>query len=148
MSFKTIHEGRRDGDSQLAMVREKAPVAPTVQQRTQVRPRPLNAQEVTVGAIAFLGSLGYKKGVNPKRVFVENNRYVVEAEIGSKMLASVQIDITSKEIKEYNIEEKPEEERTGLPIEPKTMLIVLGESVAVYVLLTIINLQSILQGLF
>ena len=132
----------------MAMVSEKAPVAPTVSQRPQVRSRPLNAQDVTVGAVAFLGTLGYKKGVNPKRVFVENNRYVVEADIGSKLLASVQIDIATKEIKEYSIEEKPEEEKTGMPIDLKAILLILGESAAVYVLLMLIDLQSLLQGLF
>jgi hypothetical protein len=132
----------------MAMVSEKAPVAPTVPQRPPVRSRPLNAQDVTIGAVAFLGTLGYKKGVNPKRVFVENNRYVVEADIGSKLLASVQIDIATKEIKEYSIEEKPEEERIGMPIDLKAILLILGESAAVYVLLTLIDLPSLLQGLF
>jgi len=130
----------------MAVVRER--VAPAIPQNASPEARPLNAQQVTSIALAFLKSLGHKRGIKPKHVFIENQRYVVEADIGKKMLAKVQIDIVTSEIKEYAIEKKTEEAPVSLPVEPKAILIMFGVSVAVSLIFAILNLQTILSGLF
>jgi hypothetical protein len=130
----------------MAMMQER-PASP-VSQRPKPEIRPLNAQQVTTIAVNFLKSLKHKRGIEPKRVFIENNRYVVEAEISKKMLAKVQIDITTSEIKEYGIEKLSEESRLGLPVEPKAILIVFAVSVAVSFIFALLGLDSILGSLF
>ena len=130
----------------MAIAREK--VVPTIPQRTAPETKPLNAQQVTSVAMAFLKSLGHKKGIKPKHVFIENQRYVVEAEIGKKMSAKVQIDMITREIKEYVIEKKTEEAPVSLPVEPKAILLMLGLSVMVSLIFALLNLQAILNGLF
>jgi hypothetical protein len=131
----------------MALAREQvAPTAPP--QRTAPKTKPLNAQQVTSIALGFLKSLGHKRGIKPKRVFIENQRYVVEAEIGKKLLAKVQIDIVTSEIKEYDIEKKTEEAPISLPVEPRAMLIMFGVSVIVSLIFALLNLQALLSGLF
>lgn len=129
----------------MAIAQER--VAPIVSQRTSSETKPLNAQQVTSIAMAFLKSLGHKRGMNPKRVFIENGRYVVEAEIGKKLTAKVQIDVITREIKEYNIEKKAEEAPISLPVEPRAILIMLGMSVAVSIIFAILDLQAVLSSL-
>jgi hypothetical protein len=130
----------------MTMVQERSPTTITRKARPVVKP--LNAQQVTLIATNFLKSLKYKRGVEPKRVFIEEGRYVVEAEIGRKMLAKVQIDINTSEIKEYGIEKINEETHIGLPIEPKAMLIVFGISAAVSLIFALLNLNSLLASIF
>lgn len=130
----------------MAIARER--VAPAVPQRISPETNPLNAQQVTAIAMAFLKSLGHKRGVKPNHVFIENQHYVVEAEIGKKMLAKVQIDMITSEIKEYAIEKKIEEAPISLPVEPRAMLIMFGVSVAVSLIFAILDLQAVLSGLF
>jgi hypothetical protein len=130
----------------MTMVQERSPTTITRKARPVVKP--LNAQQVTLIATNFLKSLKYKRGVEPKRVFIEEGRYVVEAEIGRKMLAKVQIDINTSEIKEYGIEKTNEETHIGLPIEPKAMLIVFGISAAVSLIFALLNLNSLLASIF
>lgn len=131
----------------MAVAREKMIPAAIPTQKMSLESRPLNAQQVTSMAIAFLKSLGHRRGIKPKRVFIENQRYVVEADVGKKLLAKVQIDIDTREIKEYSIEKKAEEAPITLPVEPRAMLIMLGLSVAVSLIFAILNVQSILSGL-
>jgi hypothetical protein len=130
----------------MAIARET--VAPTVSQKASPETKLLNAQQVTSIAIAFLKSLGHKRGVKPKHVFIENQSYIVEVEIGKKVLAKVQIDSITSEIKEYAIEKKTEEETISLPVEPKALLIIVGVSVAVSLVFAILDLQTILGGFF
>ncbi|MCW4052013.1 MAG: hypothetical protein NWE78_02235 [Candidatus Bathyarchaeota archaeon] len=122
--------------------------ASTISRRPKPEIRPLNAQQVTTIAVNFLKSLRHKRGIEPKRVFIENNRYVVEAEISKKLLAKVQIDITTSEIKEYGIEKLSEESRLGLPVEPKAIIVVFAVSVAVSFVFALLDLNSILASLF
>jgi hypothetical protein len=129
----------------MAIAREQ--VTPVAPQRKQPEPKPLNAQQVTSIALAFLKSLGHKRGIKPKQVFIENERYVVEAEIGKKTLAKVQIDMITSEIKEYSIEKKVEEAPINLPVEPRAMLIMFGVSVAVSLIFALLDLQSVLSGM-
>ncbi len=98
--------------------------------------------------MSFLKSLGHKRGVKPKHVFIENQRYVVEAEVGKKLVAKVQIDMVTSEIKEYAIEKKAEEAPISLPVEPRALLLMFGVSVAVSLVFAILNLQATLGGLF
>ncbi len=130
----------------MAVARER--MAPTVPQRVPLEGRSLNAQQVTSIAIIFLKSLGHKRGVKPKHVFIENQNYVVEVAIGKKMLAKVQIDMVTSEIKEYAIEKKAEEAPISLPVEPKTLLIMFGVSVAVFLTFALLDLQALLGSLF
>ncbi len=129
----------------MAIAREK--VAPTVPQKIPQDTRILNAQQVTSIALSFLKSLGHKRGIKPKRVFIENQRYVVEAEVGKKMLANVQIDMTTSEIKEYAIEKKTEEAPISLPVEPKAILIMFGVSLAVSLIFALLDLQAVVSSL-
>jgi hypothetical protein len=131
----------------MAIAREKMVPAASPIQKMSLESRPLNAQQVTSMAIAFLKSLGHRRGIKPKRVFIENQRYVVEADVGKKLLAKVQIDVDTSEIKEYSIEKKTEEAPITLPVEPRAMLIMLGLSVAVSLVFAILNVQTILSGL-
>jgi len=131
----------------MAVAREKMIPAAIPTQKMPLESRPLNAQQVTSMAIAFLKSLGHRRGIKPKRVFIESQRYVVEADVGKKLLAKVQIDVDTSEIKEYSIEKKTEEAPITLPVEPRAMLIMLGLSVAVSLIFAILNIQSILSGL-
>ncbi len=130
----------------MAIAREQN--APTVPQRASQETKPLNAQQVTSVAVSFLKSLGHKRGIKPKHVFVENQRYVVEAEIGKKLLAKVHIDMVTSEIKEYAIEKRTEEAPISLPVEPRAMLIMVGVSIAVSLVFSIIDLQTILGSIF
>lgn len=130
----------------MAIAREK--LASTIPQKVSPETRSLNAQQVTAIAVAFLKSLRHKRGIKPKHVFIENERYVVEAEIGKKLLATVQIDMATSEIKEYAIEKKAEEAPVSLPIEPKAMLIMFGISIAISLIFAILDLQTLLSGLF
>ncbi len=113
-------------------------------QKTQLETRPLNAQQVTSMTIAFLKSLGHSRGIRPKKASIENQHYVVEADVGKKLLARVRIDVDTTEIKEYAIEKKTEENPVTLPVEPKAMLMMLGLSVAVCLMFAILDLKSIL----
>ena len=130
----------------MAIAREK--MAPTIPQKVSPETRSLNAQQVTAIAVAFLKSLRHKRGIKPKHVFIENERYVVEAEIGKKLLARVQIDMATSEIKEYTIEKKTEEAPLSLPVEPRAILIMFGISLAVSLIFVILDLQALLSSLF
>lgn len=130
------------------MAATREPVTTSMSQRKPVEPKYLNAQQVTSIALAFLKSLGHRRGIKPMRVFMENQRYVVEVQIGKMTLAKVQVDALTSEIAEYGIEKQAGEESSGLfPVEPKAIVIMCGISVAVAVVFAILNLQSILSGL-
>lgn len=130
----------------MAIAHER--IAPAAPQRAPLETKNLNAQQVTSIAMAFLKSLGHKRGIKPKHVFIENKNYVVEAEIGKKILAKVQIDTITSEIKEYAFEKKAEEAPVNLPVEPRAILIMFGISIAVSLIFTLLDLQTILNGLF
>lgn len=130
----------------MAIVQEgTAPVIPA--RARAIEPKPLNAGQVTSIAVSFLKSLGYKKGIRPQRVFIENQRFIVESEIGKKIHAKVQIDPRRGVISEYHIEKRSEEESTTLPVEPKTILLIFGISFVTFILFSILNLPGILSGL-
>ena len=129
----------------MAVTRE--PITTSVSPSSPIR-KPLNAQQVTSIALTFLKSLGHKKGIKPRRVFIENQRYVVEAEIGKMLLAKVQVNSVTSEIAEYGIEKITEEEPSGgLLLDLKAVVIMFGVSALVSILFSLLDLQTILSGL-
>ncbi|UCG36486.1 MAG: hypothetical protein JSV64_07755 [Candidatus Bathyarchaeota archaeon] len=130
----------------MAIAREQ--IAPAMTQRATQEVKPLNAQQVTSIAFTFLKSLGHKRGIKPKRVFVENQRYAVEAEIGKQLVAKVQVDMITSEIKEYSIEKKAEEAPVSLPVEPKAMLLMFSISVLVSLTFAALDVGAFLASFF
>ena len=70
----------------------------------------------------FLKRLGHKSGIKPKRVSLEEGTYTVEFEM-SKFSAVVRIDSENREIKEYDVQPKGEE-NSMFSFSPKTILTV------------------------
>jgi phage anti-repressor protein len=115
--------------------------------RTPVEGRPPNAENVTSIAIDFLKTLGNKHGIKPKKVSLQGQTYIVELEIGKDKTAMVQIEMQTREIKEYEIKTKEKEESAlGLPFSPKALIVVFGVSAAVYFVFELLNISSILFG--
>jgi hypothetical protein len=93
----------------------------------------LNAEAVTVIATVFLKRIGNKGGLKPKRVTLEEGVYTVEVEM-KKQAAIVRIEAETHEIKEYEIQAKGEETPL-LSVSPKTVIVMIGVSAAIYVAL-------------
>ena len=94
------------------------------------QPKELNAETVTAIATGFLKRIGHKGGLKPKRVSLEEEVYTVEVEM-KKFTALVRINRETHEIKEYEIQPKGEE-TSYLSVSLKTVIIILGISVAVH----------------
>jgi hypothetical protein len=69
----------------------------------------LNAEVVTTITTASLKRLGHKGGLKPKRVSLEGEIYTVEVET-KKFTAVVQVGAATREIKEYDVQPKSEED--------------------------------------
>ncbi len=95
------------------------------------QPRDLNAETVTTVATGFLKRIGHKGGLKPKRVTLEDETFTVEVEM-KKLSAIVRVDSKTHEIKEYEIQAKGEETQT-FPVSPKSLLLTLAISAAVFV---------------
>ena len=95
-----------------------------------LQPRELNAEAVTTVATSFLKRIGHKSGLKPKRVSLEEETYTVEVEM-KRLMAIVQVDAKTHEIKAYEIQPKGEE---GSPfsISPKTLIVTFGISSIAY----------------
>ena len=109
----------------------------------------LNAEEVTLIATNFLKRLGNKQGLKPIKASLEEDVYVVEVGL-IKKTATVQIDATTEQIKEYEIKDKKQEtsSSSSLPITPKNILILAGISVGSIVVSALLGIQSLLPSLF
>ena len=106
----------------------------------------LNAEEVTLIATRFLRRLGNKHGLKPIRASLQGERYVVEVGL-KKKTATVQIDATNEEIKEYEIKEKVKETSSSLPLTRKNILLICG-IVAVSIFVSgLLGVQSFLPSL-
>jgi ribosomal protein S8E len=106
----------------------------------------LNAEEVTLIATRFLRRLGNKHGLKPIRASLQGERYVVEVGL-KKKTATVQIDATSEEIKEYEIKEKVKETSSSFPLTRKNILLICG-IVAVSIFVSgLLGVQSFLPSL-
>lgn len=91
----------------------------------------LNAETVTAIATSFLKRIGNKGVLTPKRVSLEEGTYTVEVEM-KKLTAIVRVNAETKEIREYEIQQKGEETSVTF-ISPKIIMVILGVSAALYV---------------
>ena len=91
----------------------------------------LNAETVTTIATSFLKRIGNKGSLKAKRVSLEETTYTVEVEM-KKLMAIVQVDAKTHEIKSYEIQPKGEESSSA-SFSSKTIIIMFGVSAAVYV---------------
>jgi hypothetical protein len=109
----------------------------------------LNAEEVTLIATNFLKRLGNKQGLKPIKASLEEEVYIVEVGL-IKKTATVQIDATTKQIKEYEIKDKEQEtmESSFIPLTPKNIMMLAGISGASVVISALLGIQSILPSLF
>jgi hypothetical protein len=106
----------------------------------------LNAEEVTLIATRFLRRMGNKHGLKPIRASLQGERYVVEVGL-KKKIATVQIDATSEEIKEYEIKNKVKETSSSFPLTRKNILLICG-IVAVSIFVSgLLGVQSFLPSL-
>ena len=106
----------------------------------------LNAEEVTLIATRFLRRMGNKHGLKPIRASLQGERYVVEVGL-KKKIATVQIDATNEEIKEYEIKEKVKETSPSFPLTRKNILLICG-IVAVSIFVSgLLGVQSLLPSL-
>lgn len=107
----------------------------------------LNAEEVTLIATRFLRRLGNRHGLKPIKASLQGERYVVEVEL-KKKIATVQIDATSEEIKEYEINDKEKETTSSFPLTRKNILLICGV-VAISIFVSgLLGVQSFLPSLF
>ncbi|UCE29316.1 MAG: hypothetical protein JSV85_00855 [Candidatus Bathyarchaeota archaeon] len=104
-----------------------------------------NAEQVTSIATDFLERLGHK-GLRPKKVSVDEEAYLVEVEL-KKKTAKIKIDVTTEEIKEYEIETKTEEP-SAFPFSLKSILLTCGIVVLFLVVFLLLDVQSFLSGIF
>ena len=107
----------------------------------------LNAEEVTLIATNFLRRLGNKRDLKPIKASLQGERYVVEVGL-KKKIATVQIDATSEEIKEYEIKDIAKETTSSFSLTRKNILLICG-IVAISIFVSgILGIQSFLPKLF
>ncbi len=99
---------------------------PAVITSATVQPRELNAEAVTTVATSFLKRIGHKSGLKPKRVSLEEETYTVEVEM-KRLMAIVQVDAKTHEIKAYEIQPKGEE-TSSFSVSPKALIVTFGIS--------------------
>ena len=90
----------------------------------------LNAEAVTTMTSEFLGRIGHKGAVKPKRVSLESEIYTVEVEL-KKFTATVKVDTKTQEIVEYDVQPKSEEGSTMPSIKSLLPLIVVSSIVTI-----------------
>jgi hypothetical protein len=108
----------------------------------------LNAEEVTLIATDFLKRLGNKQGLKPIKASMEEDVYVVEVGLFRKT-ATVQIDATTEQIREYEIKDKEEEpkESSFIPLTPKNILLIAGIAGVAVVVSALLGIQSLISGI-
>ena len=94
----------------------------------------LNAEWATSLAEDFLKRLGYKRGLQPKKVSLTGEKYLVEVDI-KKRTAKVQIDTKTREIKEYEIQEA--EAGSGFALSRRRMLLISVVAAAVIIVVAL-----------
>jgi len=103
--------------------------------------RRLDAERVTWLAQGFLNRLGYKRAMlRPKKVTLEGEKYMVEVDV-QKKTATVQVDLTTGEIKGFQIEESGE---SSFPLSRGMMLLIGGSIGIVVAALVILKLMGML----
>ena len=108
--------------------------------------RLLNAEEVTLIATKFLRRLGNKHGLKPIRASLQEERYIVEVGL-KKKIATVQIDATSEEIREYEIKDKVKETSSSFPLTRKNILLICGIVAVSIFVSSLLGVQSFLPSL-
>ena len=108
----------------------------------------LNAEQVTLIATDFLKRLGNRQGLKPIKASLEEDVYVVEVGLAKKT-ATVQVDATTEQIKEYEINEKEQQptESSFLPLTPKNILMMVGIAGAAVVVSALLGIQSLISGI-
>jgi hypothetical protein len=110
----------------------------------------LNAEEVTLIATDFLKRLGNKQGLRPIKASLEEDIYIVEVGL-SKKIATVQIDSTTEQIKEYEIKEKEEKNQQAsssfIPLTPKNIIMLAGIAGAAVVVSALLGIQSLISSI-
>ena len=109
--------------------------------------RLLNAEEATLIATRFLRRLGNKHGLKPLKASLEEERYVVEIGL-KKKIATVQVDATNEEIREYEIKAVVKESTSSFPLTRKNILLVCGIVVASIFVSSFLGIQSFFPSLF
>ena len=109
----------------------------------------LNAEEVTMIATNFLKRLGNKPRLKPIKASLEEEVYVVEVEL-MKKIATVQIDATNEQIKEYEIKKKEQEPASpsSFPLTPKNIIILVGVAGISIVVSGLLGISSLLPSVF
>jgi hypothetical protein len=110
----------------------------------------LNAEEVTLIATHFLKRLGHTQELKPIKASMEEDTYVVEVGL-TKKTATVQIDPTTEQIKEYEIkenEEEPTAEPLLIPLTPKNIAQIAGVAAAAVVVSALLGISSLLPSIF
>jgi restriction endonuclease Mrr len=100
----------------------------------------LDAEQFTSLAEDFLKKLGYKRGLHPTKATLEGEKYIVEMELKNKT-ANIQINTKTKEIREFEIQEKASESA----LSRRSLLLILGisASAAVLVVLKLMGIFSV-----
>ena len=109
----------------------------------------LNAEDVTLIATSFLKRLGNKQGLKPIKASLEEDVYVVEVGL-IKKIATVQIDASTEQIKEYEIKDKEKEASASsfpIPLTPKNIIILGGTAAASVVVSALLGIQSLLSSI-
>ena len=102
----------------------------------------LNAEEVTMIVTDFLRRLGHKQGLKPIKASLEEEVYIVEVGL-IKKTATVQIDATTEQIKEYEIKEKQQETQTSslVSLNPKNILILACTALASFAITAVLGIS-------
>ena len=110
----------------------------------------LNAEEVTLIATDFLKRLGNTQGIKPIKASLEEDIYTVEVGL-KKKTATVQIDFTTEQIKEYEIKEKEEKNQqassTFIPLTPKNIIMLAGIAGAAVVISGLLGISSLIPSI-
>jgi len=109
--------------------------------------RLLNAEEATLIATNFLRRLGNKNSLKPIKASLQEERYIVEIGL-KKKVATVQVDATNEEIKEYEIQAVVEESKSSFSLTRKNILLLCGIVVASIFVSGLLGFQSFFQSLF
>jgi hypothetical protein len=109
----------------------------------------LNAEEVTLIATDFLKRLGNKQGLKPIKASLDEDIYLVEVGLHKKT-ATVQIDSTTEQIKEYEIKEKEQTNQPSssfIPLTPKNILMLAGIAGAAVVVSGLLGISSLIPSI-
>lgn len=99
----------------------------------------LDAEHFTSLAEDFLKKLGYKRGLHPTKATLEGEKYIIEMEL-KRRTANVQINTRTREIREFEIQEKATE-----PVLSRRKLLLIFSISASVVALVILKLLGILS---